>query len=129
MARILIAEDDPATAAMLSLLLTSHGHIVRTAANGAEALLAAHEDRPDLIFMDVVMPILDGLETIRALRSDAYTHEIPIVVLSVRADDRTLSEALALGANLYLTKPPDPAELLAVVERLTDLQYGQSDAR
>ncbi len=122
MDKILIVEDDAQTSSLLAKLLSSKGFQTRVESNGAAALLAAHEDLPDLIIMDLVMPILEGDEAIHALRHDSRTAHIPVVVLSGRSEDRTLADALVAGANIYLTKPPEPHVLLSVVERLLSLR-------
>jgi DNA-binding response OmpR family regulator len=118
MARILIVEDDPQVSAVIAKLLDSHGHRTRVEPNGAAGLIAAHEDLPDLIIMDLSMPILEGQDAITALRQQRDTSGIPVVVLSARGDDQTLSDAIRAGANVYLVKPPDPHELLSVIGRL-----------
>jgi DNA-binding response OmpR family regulator len=118
MAFILIVEDDPHISATLALLLQSRGHRVRRAGNGAEGLLAAHADLPDLILMDMAMPILEGSETVKALRHEARTAAIPVVILSALNDDASQARALASGADIYLTKPPHVRDLIVVIERL-----------
>jgi CheY-like chemotaxis protein len=128
MTRILIVEDDPPTSAMVARLLSSKGYQTRVESNGAAALLAAHEDLPNLIVMDLQMPILTGQETIHALRDDERTAHIPVVVLSASSDDQTIAEAVSTGANVYLVKPPDIHALLAVVERLATLTPREADA-
>jgi len=122
MAKILIVEDDPHTSALLAKLLGTKGYRTRIEANGAAALLAAHEDLPDMIIMDLRMPILDGEEAIHALRQNARTENIPVLVLSAHDDDRTVANALIAGAHAYLVKPPDWQELFSVVERLLTLR-------
>ena len=122
MAKILIVEDDPHTSAMLAKLLGSKGYRTRVEANGAAALLAAHEDLPDLIIMDLHMPILSGQDVVPALRRDARTENIPVVVLSAYSDDRTVANAMFAGAQAYLIKPPEMQELFSVVERLLSLR-------
>jgi DNA-binding response OmpR family regulator len=122
MANILIVEDDPRTGATVAALLRCRGYDTRVETNGAAALLAAHEDMPDLILMDLVMPILDGHEAIEALRHNQNTAHIPIIVISGHDDDRTMADALVAGANVFLTKPLDPAELVTMVGRLLALQ-------
>lgn len=118
MASILIVEDDPHISATLAILLESRGHRVRRAGNGAEGLLAAHADLPDLILMDMAMPILEGSEAVKALRHEARTADIPVVILSALSDDATQARALASGADIYLTKPPHVRDLIVVIERL-----------
>lgn len=118
MASILIVEDDPLISATLGKLLESRGHRVRRVENGAEGLLVAHAEVPELILMDMAMPILEGRETVKALRHEARTAGIPIVMLSALSDDATQAGALAAGADIYLTKPPDVRDLITVIERL-----------
>ncbi|MHB9025821.1 MAG: response regulator [Armatimonadota bacterium] len=122
---ILIVEDDEHISQMVARLLSSKGYRTHIESNGAAALLAAHEHLPELIIMDMMMPILKGLSTIQALREDLHTAHIPIVVLSARDDDRSLAEALTAGANIYLCKPVNAQELLAVVNRLVTLRAAE----
>ena len=118
MAKILIVEDDPALSTTLDALLRGHGHLTRVESNGAAALLAAHEDLPALILMGMAMPILDGQETLAALRHDARTAQIPIIVIAGQEDDHAMAAALTAGANLYLTTPLEQDGLLALLTRL-----------
>jgi DNA-binding response OmpR family regulator len=118
MAHILIVEDDPRISATLGKLLTSRGHQVQRVENGAQALLTAHAELPDLILMDMAMPVLGGQEALEALQREERTAGIPVIVLSGLADDDTQAHALAAGASIYLIKPPAVRELLVLVERL-----------
>jgi len=122
MAKLLIVEDDPRISATLGKLLESRGHAVRQVTNGAEALLVAHTDLPDLILMDMATPILGGQEALEALQREDRTSAIPVVVLSAMQDNATQAHALAAGASIYLTKPPDVRDLLTVIERLLALR-------
>lgn len=101
---------------MLRRVFTRAGHEVTEAGNGAAALASVHKSAPDLVVTDIMMPVLDGVELIRALRADPATAEIPI--LSVSGDWE-----LAVDADAVLAKPYRSAELLAVVEGL--LQEGR----
>jgi CheY-like chemotaxis protein len=123
MALILVVDDDPHIAATIAKLLQSHGYQVDRADNGALALLRAAYDTPDLIILDMAMPVLRGQETIEALRSDPRTANIPIIVLSGMSDDTTQGHALRAGADVFLPKPPAPRELLTVVARLLSLRH------
>lgn len=122
MTRILIVEDDAQTSTSVAKILNAKGYRTRIELNGAAALLAAHEDLPDLILMDMKMPILEGHEMLQALRHDERTSHIPVVVLSGRSDDHAVAGAVTAGANVFLLKPPDPQVLLSVVERLVTLR-------
>lgn len=128
MATILIVEDDQRVSARMAELLRSKGHVARVEANGAAALLAAHEVLPELILIDLLVPILDGLEVILALRHDPRTAHIPVVVLSGGDDERQIADALIAGANAYFAKSPNPAALLHVVERLVTVQVKDTTA-
>ena len=121
MATILIVEDDERSSARLTEQFRGKGYHTRVEANGAAALLAAHELLPEVIIIDLMVPILDGQEVIQALRHDPHTAQIPVVVLADHDDDGQLADALVSGANVFLTKPPKPAMLLSLVERLLTL--------
>ncbi|HEX2950758.1 MAG TPA: response regulator [Armatimonadota bacterium] len=122
MAKILIVGNDAQISTLISKFLISKGFRTRVESNGASALLAAHEDLPDVILMDLMMPILEGHETLQALRHDPRTAHIPVVVLANQMNEETLAGALTAGANVYLTKPPDLQALLSAVERLASLR-------
>jgi DNA-binding response OmpR family regulator len=126
MAKILIVEDDTQSSASLAKILNAKGYRTRIESNGAAALLAAHEDLPDLILMDMKVPILEGHETLQALRHDNHTAHIPVIVLSGQTDDQTVAGAITAGANVFLLKPPDTQALLAVVERLLTLRVKET---
>ncbi len=121
-ALILIVEDDALTSSVVSKALTTRGYRTRIESNGAAALLAAHEEAPDVILMDLQMPILKGQETLAALRGNPSTAHIHVVVLSGHSDDVTLLDAVTHGANVFLVKPPDSQELLTAVDRLLALR-------
>ena len=114
--KILIADDDPQLLRALRITLTAKGYDVCTAADGAQAIAAAIDRRPDLILLDLGMPQLDGVEVIQAVRGWAQT---PILVVSGRAGSADKVEALDAGADDYLTKPFAIDELLARVRALT----------
>lgn len=122
MPKVLIVEDDAQTSAQVTKALSGKGYRTRVESNGAAALLAAHDDLPDLILMDQMMPILEGQETLHALRNDPHTAHIPVIILSARTEDTALAGAVTAGANLFLTKPLDLRVLLMSVERLVALK-------
>jgi len=90
---------------MLVRRLERHGFEMIAAADGREALLAARQHRPDLILMDLDMPVLDGRGAMRALASDPRTFKIPIIVLTAHAEPEAVAEAAANGCVAYETKP------------------------
>ena len=113
--RILVVDDEPQITRVLRTTLSSHGYSIRTAGDGDEALEVMREWTPDLIITDLAMPNMEGLELCRRVRAKA---PIPIIVLSVRGEEKTKIEALDAGADDYVTKPFGPKELLARVRAL-----------
>ena len=111
--KLLIADDVPANRTMLIDLLKPLGFDMLEANNGQAALDQVQADAPDLILMDVSMPVMDGLEAIRQLRQSAATQSLPIIALSANASNADRTQALQAGANGFMTKPFERAILLA----------------
>ncbi len=114
--RILIADDDPQILRALRITLTAKGYEVTTATDGAEAIAAAVDHRPDIFLIDLGMPRLDGIQVIQAIRGWS---QAPILVVSGRAGAADKVEALDAGADDYITKPFAVEELLARIRALT----------
>jgi two-component system KDP operon response regulator KdpE len=111
-ARILLVDDEQQILRVLRTALSTQGYLLRTAANGVEALAAAREWEPDLVITDISMPQMGGVELTRGLRASSG---VPIIVLSVRNQERSKIEALDAGADDYVTKPFSIQELQARV--------------
>jgi CheY-like chemotaxis protein len=116
--KLLLADDDEFSRDMLARRLERQGFEMIATADGREALLAARQHRPDLILMDLDMPILDGRGAMRALKSDPHTFKIPIIVLTAHAGPADVAEALALDCAGYETKP---IVLRRLLERIREL--------
>jgi DNA-binding response OmpR family regulator len=114
-ARVLVVEDDEAIADVLRRLLRAEGHEVRSAGDGAEGLRAAEEFVPDLVILDLGLPRLDGIEVCRRLRAES---DVPILILTARTETGDRVEGLDSGADDYLPKPFERAELLARIRAL-----------
>ena len=126
-ATILIADDYEDNRELLRLLLVAAGYQVIEARNGAECLKLASRMRPDLIMVDLSMPVLDGWETFRALRAEELTASILCIAVTAHGDaDR--ERALRTGFNAYVSKPFRGAELLETVTRLLAVPPGVSYA-
>ncbi len=119
---ILIVDDDPAITTLLKMSFELEGHLVMTAASGAEALELARRIHPAAMVVDVMMPEMDGLELIRRLRSNDATADIPIVCCSARSLAGDVEAGLAAGADDYVTKPCDPFELVDRVQQRVQLR-------
>ncbi|MEX0625088.1 MAG: response regulator transcription factor [Chloroflexota bacterium] len=111
-ARILVVDDEPKIVQLVRDYLERAGFAVSTARDGTEALMRAHQERPDLIVLDLGLPRLDGLEVTRRLRRDSG---VPIIMLTARDDETDKVVGLELGADDYVTKPFSPRELEARV--------------
>lgn len=116
--RVLIADDDPTTRAILGALLRRHGYIVRQAGNGEEALHLVASGEIDVVVLDVVMPGLGGIETCRRIRQHAQFGHLPIIFVTAKEDRAGRIEGKKVGADDYLIKPVDGEELLARVHNL-----------
>lgn len=120
-ARVLIADDNADMREYLARLLGGAGYDVSLAADGQEALETIRADQPDLVVSDVMMPRLDGLGLVAALRTDSRTAAVPVLLLSARAGQEASIEGLHAGADDYLVKPFAAAELLARVRANVEL--------
>ena len=119
MAMILILDDSPAMVMNLAQILTKAGYEVTTAGNGREGIVELNNGlKPTVILTDLNMPEMDGIEFIKEARKSASTKFTPIIVLSGDADGRKRDEARSAGASGWLTKPPQPNQLLYVVKQL-----------
>src|SRR5579862_9526884 len=110
--RVLVVDDEPQITRVLRTVLTSQGYQVRTAGEGESALADFTEWRPELVITDLYMPHMDGFELCRRIRA---VSSVPIIVLSVKGEERTKVEALDSGADDYVTKPFGIEELMARV--------------
>ena len=117
--RILIADDDPLLRALLVHRLAAEGYHVTTVENGSEALAAIAEQRPDLVVLDALMPVMDGFEVLRRLKAGGLS-DAPVIMLTALKREQDIVGALQLGAADYLVKPFIPDELGQRVKRLLE---------
>ncbi|HUF32025.1 MAG TPA: response regulator [Acidimicrobiales bacterium] len=115
---VLVVDDDPVILKLLEVNFEMEGFEVLTAADGEEGLAVARSSRPDVIVSDVMMPKMNGLELVAALKADADTASIPVILLSARAQVSDLRDGSDAGADDYITKPFEPLELIERVEAL-----------
>lgn len=117
--RVLLVDDDEATLDVLEFSLALEGHEVLRACDGQQGIDLARSRRPDLIILDMMMPIMDGLDSARALREDLATRDIPIVMLTARALEQDMWDGWAAGIDSYVTKPLDIDVLEAEIARVS----------
>ena len=115
-ATILVVEDDPSVRNLITTTLKMYGYGFLTAGNGQSAIMQAASHNPDVIFLDLGLPDMDGVDVIRRVREWS---ELPIIVISARSEETDKIEALDAGADDYLTKPFAMGELLARIRSLT----------
>lgn len=115
---ILLVEDNEDNQAIYCAILEHNDHRVLQAYDGEHGIQMAREYTPDLIFMDVTMPRLGGLEATRILKADPATSHIPVVVLTAHAMAEDRERALAAGCDVYLSKPVEPKRVLEVATRI-----------
>jgi CheY-like chemotaxis protein len=113
---ILVADDDPDILSIVSMSLETQGYTVHKATNGREAVDLARQHHPDLILMDMMMPVVSGYEAVGELKADASTKDIVIVGLSAKAMATDMERASDVGIDGYITKPFRIAQVLSVVE-------------
>jgi len=121
-ATVLIVDDSGVNRRLIQALLEPQGYVIHTAASGEEALTSVAEDPPDLILLDVMMPGLDGRQVASALKADPATANIPIIMVTAQTDREARLAALEAGAEDFLTKPVDRAELWLRVRNLLRLK-------
>jgi CheY-like chemotaxis protein len=118
MAKILIVEDNEMNRDMLSRRLIRRGYTVVTAVDGEQGLVAAGSERPDLILMDMSLPVMDGWEATRRLKAESATQAIPVIGLTAHAMTGDRDKAMAAGCDDYDTKPVELPRLLEKIEAL-----------
>ena len=116
--KILVAEDEPNIVTSLEFLLRGAGYDVTIARNGSEALDLTEKLRPDLVLLDIMLPLVDGFEVCRRIRGNSATRHTRILMLTARGRRGEMDKGMAAGANAYLTKPFATKELVETVARL-----------
>jgi len=114
-ANILIVEDEANIVSLISIRLERLGHSINSADNGVAALDLVHEIKPDLILLDVMLPMLNGFQVLQRLKADPATTAIPVLMLTARGHERDIVAGLEGGADDYLIKPFSFPELIARV--------------
>ena len=116
--RVVVADDEPDLADLLTMGLEIHGYDVRTAYDGEAAHDLVIQTLPDLVILDWMMPKMDGIDVLASLKARPQTREIPVVMLSAKAGDTDVWNGWEAGANYYMTKPYDLDVLLRYITYL-----------
>jgi two-component system alkaline phosphatase synthesis response regulator PhoP len=127
MPRILAVDDEPNIVRLMQVTLERQGYRVETANNGAQALAKIRASRPDLLVSDVMMPEMDGFELLSNIRRDTSLNDLPVIMLTAKTQDSNVMEGYARGADMYLTKPFNPMELIQFVKRILASEGEESD--
>ena len=118
--KILAVDDERHIVRLVEVNLQRAGYEVVTAYDGREALEKVKAENPDLVVLDVMMPYMDGFEVLKNLKADPVTAEIPVIMLTAKAQDADVFRGWQSGVDCYLTKPFNPMELLTFVKRIFD---------
>ncbi len=118
--RILIVDDEPDIRGYLAAKLERKGFIAQQADNGHSALESVQNQKPDLIILDVLMPKMDGFELLQKLKSDSRLSDIPVIMLTIKKDRKSLDKGISLGADFYLPKPFTLNNLFDFINLITE---------
>ena len=119
--KILIADDEPNIVTALEFLLQRNGYEVHVARNGEEALKLVEDCNPDLVLLDVMMPVRSGYDVCTRIRERAEWRHIKIIMLSAKGRDAEVNKGLSIGADHYITKPFSTQELVAKINGLLEI--------
>ena len=118
--KVLVVDDSSVARMMAITLLQRYPVDIITACNGAEAVAKATAEKPDLILMDVMMPLMNGIDAVRALRSSDLTLRIPVIMVTSKGEEARVQEGFAAGCNDYVTKPINPMHLARTIRALLE---------
>ncbi len=117
-AKILVCDDERHIVRLIQVNLEKQGYNIVTAYDGKEGLEKIKAEKPDLVVLDVMMPYMDGFEVLKNLRREPSTEMLPVIMLTAKAQDKDVFEGYSYGADMYLTKPFNPVELVSFVKRI-----------
>ena len=116
--KVLVCDDERHIVRLIQVNLERQGYTVVTAFDGKEGLEKIRAEKPNLCVLDVMMPYMDGFEVLKALRREPETENLPVIMLTAKAQDKDVFEGYHYGADMYLTKPFNPMELVTFVKRI-----------
>lgn len=116
--KILVVDDERHIVRLVQVNLERAGYQVIAAFDGKEALKKIGSEKPDLVVLDVMMPYMDGFQVLKQMKAEAATKDIPVIMLTAKAQDADVFRGWASGVDMYLTKPFNPLELMTFVKRI-----------
>lgn len=116
--KILLVDDEKDLVEMVTFRLKANGYEVIPAYGGSEALLKAQKEKPDLVLLDVLMPDMDGFQTLAKLKQESQTKPIPVIMLTAKSQLEDITKATHLGAEDYVVKPFDHMAMLAKIKKV-----------
>ncbi len=116
--KVLVCDDERHIVRLIQVNLERQGYIVVTAFDGKEGLEKIRSEKPNLVVLDVMMPYMDGFEVLKTIRREPETESLPVIMLTAKAQDKDVFEGYHYGADMYLTKPFNPMELVTFVKRI-----------
>lgn len=121
MPRVLVVDDEEDVVRLLEFRLQKEGFDVITATDGQSAVRITEQEKPDLVILDIMMPLMDGMEALRQIRSRRATSRIPVIMLTAKTASVTVDEARQLWVSDYIMKPFDPEKLVAKARKALKL--------
>lgn len=116
--KILVADDEEDIKMVLQMYLENNGYEVVTAFDGLDAVSKIRDERPDLVLMDIMMPVIDGVEVTRQIKADETTKDIPVIMLTAAAQSSMVEKAMEAGACEYIAKPFEPEHVQQAIEKI-----------
>ncbi len=116
--KVLVCDDERHIVRLIQVNLERQGYTVVTAFDGKEGLEKIRSEKPNLVVLDVMMPYMDGFEVLKTIRREPETENLPVIMLTAKAQDKDVFEGYHYGADMYLTKPFNPMELVTFVKRI-----------
>lgn len=116
--KVLVCDDERHIVRLIQVNLERQGYNVVTAFDGKDGLEKVKAEKPDLMVLDVMMPYMDGFEVLKSLRREPEYENLPVIMLTAKAQDKDVFEGYHYGADMYLTKPFNPMELVSFVNRI-----------
>jgi DNA-binding response OmpR family regulator len=118
MPKIMVVDEDADLVRLIQFRLETDGFEVVSCGDGAAAMKLAEEEHPDLILLDIMMPVMDGMEALRQIKGHRTTGRIPIIMLTAKTDSSSVDAARAMGVAEYIMKPFDPEKLVSKVRKV-----------